>query len=541
MTLRNLNIAPRAALGFGLVALLVLFLGSFALLQMASMREQSAEVDENWLPGVLELGELSQSILRLRTITLRLMLNRDEQSLRANEARAVQLKADLLASQERFERLISTPEERAVYQRFQTAERLYLQEQGKVMQLSQQDLLDEALVVVNGELGQYADSMAAALAELTDLNRSGATRAATHAGEVFYSARTWVLVTMLLAGLATVVLALLLTRSIVTPLNRALEVAEVVAAGNLTHNIVVDGKDEPARLLTALKTMQQSLRSTIQSISDSSNQLASASEELSAVTEDSTRGLHQQNNEIEQAATAVNQMTTAVEEVARNAVTTSEASRESNRTAQQGREQVRQTVDSISHLADDVTATAGQVELLADKVRDISKVLDVIRSIAEQTNLLALNAAIEAARAGDAGRGFAVVADEVRALAHRTQQSTQEIEQMISGIQQGTDQAVSAMQNSNTRARSTLDVAKAAGLALEEIATAISQINERNLVIASASEEQAQVAREVDRNLVNIRDLSLQTSAGANQTSAASQELSRLAVDLNSMVGRFKV
>ncbi|HBX54696.1 MAG TPA: methyl-accepting chemotaxis protein, partial [Pseudomonas sp.] len=146
---------------------------------------------------------------------LRLMLNRDEQSLRANEARAVQLKADLLASQERFERLISTPEERAVYQRFQTAERLYLQEQGKVMQLSQQDLLDEALVVVNGELGQYADSMAAALAELTDLNRSGATRAATHAGEVFYSARTWVLVTMLLAGLATVVLALLLTRSIV--------------------------------------------------------------------------------------------------------------------------------------------------------------------------------------------------------------------------------------------------------------------------------------------------------------------------------------
>ena len=157
------------------------------------------------------------------------------------------------------------------------------------------------------------------------------------------------------------------------------------------------------------------LRDTIQGISHSSNQLASAAEELNVVTEDSTRGLHQQNHEIEQAATAVNEMTTAVDEVARNAVATSEASRESDETAQHGRQQVIRTVESIGLLANDVTQTATEVERLAGQVRDISKVLDVIRSIAEQTNLLALNAAIEAARAGDAGRGFAVVADEVRA------------------------------------------------------------------------------------------------------------------------------
>ncbi|WP_371924549.1 methyl-accepting chemotaxis protein [Pseudomonas sp. PB103] len=287
--------------------------------------------------------------------------------------------------------------------------------------------------------------------------------------------------------------------------------------------------------------MQHNLRDTIRQISESSSQLASASEELSCVTEDATRGLHQQSLEIEQAATAVNQMTAAVEEVASNAVATSEASRESDRIAQHGREQVHQTVLSIESLADHVTANANQVEDLAQKVYSISKVLEVIRSIAEQTNLLALNAAIEAARAGDAGRGFAVVADEVRALAHRTQQSTQEIEQMIGGIQQGTDSAVSSMQQSNVRARSTLELAKAAGVALEEIASAFTLINERNLVIASASEEQAAVAREVDRNLMNIRDLAMQTSAGANQTSAASQELSRLAVDLNSMVAKFSV
>src|SRR5471032_392421 len=167
-------------------------------------------------------------------------------------------------------------------------------------------------------------------------------------------------------------------------------------------------------------------------------------------------------------------MTAAVEEVASNAVATSQASRESDRIAQHGREQVHQTVESIEALATDVTANATQVEELAQKVYGISKVLDVIRSIAEQTNLLALNAAIEAARAGDAGRGFAVVADEVRALAHRTQQSTQEIEQMIGNVRQDTGQAVSAMHSSNEEADKTLLIAHEAGSALSEIAQAIS-------------------------------------------------------------------
>lgn len=532
---------PRASLGFGLVALLVLLLGSFSLLQMTEMHKQSEQVDENWLPSIMSLGDVSQDLLRLRALTLRLLLNTDETRTQQNLTSVETLRSKLGEAQSNYEKLISSTEEKGLYQRFKQAESSYLQEQSKIVEAMRRNDRDAALAVAEGSLNDHADSMAKALVDLSELNRFGATAAAKKANEVFASARLWVIVMIVLALGLTVLLALLLTRSIVSPLSEAVRVAEVVASGNLTQPIEVQGSDEPARLLGALKSMQQSLRSTIQSISDSSTQLASASEELSAVTEDSTRGLHQQNNEIEQAATAVNQMTSAVEEVARNAVSTSEASSESNRTAQHGREQVRQTVDSISHLADDVTHTASEVEQLAGQVRDISKVLDVIRSIAEQTNLLALNAAIEAARAGEAGRGFAVVADEVRALAHRTQQSTREIEQMVSGIQQGTDKAVNAMQNSNSRARSTLDVAKAAGQALDEIAAAISQINERNLVIASASEEQAQVAREVDRNLVNIRDLSMQSSAGANQTSAASQELSRLAVDLNALVARFSI
>ncbi|MFB0703378.1 methyl-accepting chemotaxis protein [Pseudomonas protegens] len=288
-------------------------------------------------------------------------------------------------------------------------------------------------------------------------------------------------------------------------------------------------------------TMQEKLRDTLQSISGSAHQLASAAEELNSVTEEGARGLTQQNNEIEQAATAVNEMTSAVEEVARNAVSTSEASKSATTSAGDGRDLVRETVSAIERMSSDVQGTASLIGDLANESRDIGKVLDVIRGLADQTNLLALNAAIEAARAGEAGRGFAVVADEVRALAHRTQQSTSEIERMIGSIQSGTEHAVDSMRNSTERAESTLSIARGAGQSLDTINSAISEINERNLVIASAAEEQAQVAREVDRNLVNIRDLSVQSTTGANQTQAASSELSRLAVDLNNLVTRFKL
>lgn len=540
MSIRNMSVSIRSAAGFGLIGLIVLVLGLFSLNQMAEMREKSSQVDQNWLPSIVSLGELDASMLRIRALTMRLMLVEGKE-ITATEQSLTKLAGEIDALNSAYEKRITIPEEKSAYERFKGAQDLYFVEQKKVTDFIKQGERDRAVDVVGGTINGHADDMTRALLDLQRINSAEAGAAAERSVAVYETALMWVVITIALAAIATVILALMFTRSIVRPLNQALTVAETVASGDLTQEFVIDGKDEPARLLAALKTMQLSLRRTIQGISDSSNQLASAAEELNAVTEDSSRGLHQQNHEIEQAATAVNEMTAAVDEVARNAVATSEASRESDATAQHGRQQVIKTVDSIGLLANDVTTTATQVEQLAGQVRDISKVLDVIRSIAEQTNLLALNAAIEAARAGDAGRGFAVVADEVRALAHRTQQSTQEIEQMIGDVHQGTDKAVLAMQMSNERARTTLEVARTAGDALDDIARAISQISERNLVIASASEEQAQVAREVDRNLVNIRDLSLQSSAGANQTSAASQELARLAIDLNELVARFRI
>lgn len=541
MSLRNLNIAPRAFLGFAFIALLVVVLGVFAVNRMTIIRQASVEMDSTQLPSVTQLSVVTENVLRLRILSFRILVNREASGLQEAQTRIGVLVDKVRKAQASYAALPASPEERALYQTFSTTLDNYLQAQNQMLELSRQDKLDELRTLINTRIKDGTDQMGEQLNKLIAMNAADAKTASIKAGEQYDGAITGIVIVGVIAALATVLLAWLLTRSIVTPLNRAVVAAQTIAGGNLTQLIEVDGKDEPARLLEALAAMQTNLRKTIEQIAGSATQLGAAAEELSAVTEEASRGLQQQNNEIEQAATAVNEMTAAVEEVARNAVSTSEASNQSTHAAREGRDQVVKTVDAIQTMTHDVQNTAQMIEGLAAQGRDIGKVLDVIRAIAEQTNLLALNAAIEAARAGEAGRGFAVVADEVRALAHRTAQSTQEIEKMVAGIQNGTGEAVSSMQQSNQRTQTTLEMARAAGVALEQITQSIHQINERNLVIASASEEQAQVSREVDRNLVNIRDLATQSAAGANQTSAATHELSRLAVDLNAMVARFVI
>ncbi|WP_456301873.1 methyl-accepting chemotaxis protein [Pseudomonas protegens] len=334
----------------------------------------------------------------------------------------------------------------------------------------------------------------------------------------------------------------LISRTLIfLPIRKAVASARSVAARDLTQDIDIDREDEIGELLASLAAMQEGLRSTLHEISDAAGQLASAAEELSAVTVESSQSIDMQNQQIQQAAAAVNEMTAAVDEVAKNALSTSDASNQTRSEVLTGQEQVDLTVHSITAMASEIQTSSDKVELLAREVNNIGKVIDVIRDIADQTNLLALNAAIEAARAGEQGRGFAVVADEVRALAHRTQVSTLEIETMIGNVQTGADEMVQAIDKNRTLAFDTQNMAREAGGALHKITQAISRINDRNLVIASAAEQQAQAAKELDRNIVNIQDLATQNAAGAHQTSTSSLDLSRLALSLNGLVARFKL
>ncbi|PWE47919.1 methyl-accepting chemotaxis protein [Pseudomonas prosekii] len=541
MSLRNMNIAPRAFLGFALIGGLMLILGVFALNQMSKIRAAGEDIANASVPSIKSLDEFTQLTLRLRVLSYRLLINREpdvqQKTMDLFDARNQQIRD----AQRVYEPLIDGAEERAAYDQYVQLLAQYRQLEDRMKSLSRANQVDDLRKMLNTELLTNSEAVNSALAKLLEINTRQIAETDQEATDQYSSSFNLVITLLLIATGLTVLFAWLLTNSITKPIANALDAAEEIAEGNLTRPIIVDGEDEAGRLLAAMAKMQEKLRDTLQRISGSATQLASAAEELNSVTDESARGLTQQNNEIEQAATAVNEMTSAVEEVARNAVSTSEASKNATTSAGDGRDLVQETVSAIERMSADVQSTATLIGDLANESRDIGKVLDVIRGLADQTNLLALNAAIEAARAGEAGRGFAVVADEVRALAHRTQQSTSEIERMIGSIQSGTEHAVDSMRNSTERAESTLSIARGAGLSLDTINTAIVEINERNLVIASAAEEQAQVAREVDRNLVNIRDLSVQSATGANQTSAASNELSRLALDLNNMVGRFSL
>ncbi|MCU1774512.1 MULTISPECIES: methyl-accepting chemotaxis protein [unclassified Pseudomonas] len=541
MLLRQLNIAPRAALGFALIAVLVALLGVFALGQMSSIRDSEVAVESQWLPSIRGGDEIRELMLRIRTISLRMALDQDPKNIATYRSQMDTRDKELSEKIAAYDKLVTTPEGQQLYDQFKktfAAYRTGIAQSFTLADQGQRDALTKLLLI---DMKTVVDGSGKQLNDLADLFARQVAAESQKSADHYQTSRTIVSLFIALAALATVALAMLLTRSIVRPLSSAVSAAESVARGDLTRPIETHGNDEVSRLLKALATMQQNLRETLQGISGSATQLATAADELNAVTLDSTQGLQQQNNEIEQAATAVNEMTTAVEEVARNAVSTSDATRQSSESAQLGQARVSDTASAINALASDVQHTGELVQSLANQSQDIGKVLDVIRAIAEQTNLLALNAAIEAARAGESGRGFAVVADEVRALAYRTQQSTQEIEQMVQGMRSGSSLALDSMQASAARATTTLALAERAGEALETITASVHEIHERNLVIASAAEEQAQVAREVDRNLVNIRDLSVRSAAGADQTSASSHELSQLANALQGMVRRFQL
>jgi methyl-accepting chemotaxis protein len=518
----------------------MLFVGFFSLMQTATLHQAVNRINDVWLPGITSVQKISLSINTIRLEGQRFRASNDPLIRQKSHALIDEAQRGLEKQVAEYRKRQNGPEEAALLYALKNSLDRYIPTLDTMISLidnglpatEQLESLDARLVSAGGELTKEMN-------QLVRLNEAATDAAAHETRSLYTNMQVIIGLTLAFSVAITIVLAWGLTRSIVVPIRQALSVAKTIAHGDLSATIEVKGADETAALLGAMREMQTSLRTTIEGIGDSAKQLAAAAEEMSAVMGHSTQNLHQQCELIEQAATAVTQMSSAVDEVASNAVSTSQLSQSSDQESQKGHEQVSETIMLIQGLAQEVLQASEQANHLSHYADDISEVLNVIHSISDQTNLLALNAAIEAARAGDAGRGFAVVADEVRSLAKRTQASTMEIGTMIESIQSGTGATVMALQSSAEKAAQTLERARSAGLALTQIIVAISKISERNLLIASATEEQAQVAREVDRNLITIRDLSTQTAAGASQTSTASGELSRLATDLNGMIARF--
>ncbi|MCS6100992.1 methyl-accepting chemotaxis protein [Shewanella baltica] len=537
---RMLSIQNRLVITFSIAIALIVLLGFLSLFSMKNIRSEVDLIETNILPAITSLGDLNSNLMRVRIYTLRIVGDDNEADMRNHVLKVEELKKEIKKYRSDYEDTIYLDAERKLFDEFLVAENDYYRAQEEMISLALMNKRGEVNNII-GQVNSSAEKMASLLRDIVMANKDAADEARVNSMKEYENSFMRVLIIVSIAIFLSIIIAVILSRSINVPLNAAVSSAEVIAQGDLTQLIKVEGSDEITRLANALKIMQGNLREAIKQISSSANQLASAAEELNSVTEDSSRGLQLQNDEIQQAATAITEMSSAVDEVARTAQQTSEASIESAKYASQGKIRVTETTAVIIDMNNEMVVNTEVISQLASQVASIGKVLDVIRAVSEQTNLLALNAAIEAARAGEAGRGFAVVADEVRNLAHRTQESTGEIELMVQQVQLSAEQAVTSIQNTSLKSSHAQDVANQAAETLELITSRIISISDSNHIIASAAEEQSNVAREIDNNILKISDLASQTAAGSHQTTASSIELTRLAVELNDLVTRFKV
>lgn len=338
-----------------------------------------------------------------------------------------------------------------------------------------------------------------------------------------------------------VVSAIIMGNHVARRTEKIIAALHALAEGNLAEKCAIPGKDEFAWMSWEYSCARKKFSKIVNEIYDHSATLSSAAEELSQVTENTKRGVSSQNAQIEQVAAAMTQMSATIQEIARNASNAAESANNADDEAASGNRVMNDTIGTINNLAQEVERTFEFITKLKQESDGIGAVLDVIRGIAEQTNLLALNAAIEAARAGEQGRGFAVVADEVRTLASRTQESTQEIQDMIENLQSGTNEAVSVMEQGKKRAEVSVEQSAEAGSSLSSIAGVVDNIKEGSTQIATAAEEQSATAEEINRSIMNISNISGDNAASAQQTAQASEDLARLANELQNLVNNFKV
>lgn len=345
---------------------------------------------------------------------------------------------------------------------------------------------------------------------------------------------------LLLAGLAVIIL--IVRRTVIQRINAMRYTMEAIARDDdLSHSVTIGARDEIGAMGWAFNRMIDKFKHSLHAVSDATQQLNGVSDQVAEVADSTLKAVVEQRTETDMVASAMNEMSATVQEVARHATQTAEASQGADDESRAGVLVAEEAIAGIRDLIAEIESAAAVVQHVESDTASISEVLDVIKGIAEQTNLLALNAAIEAARAGEQGRGFAVVADEVRTLASRTQNSTEEIQTMIERLQHGVKNAVDAMAGAQERAVTGSESVEKATQSLHVIAAEVATINNMNLQIATAAEEQSAVAEEINRNITRISNIADNTSSGATQTAHSSEDLLRLTAELRRLVSQFKL
>ena len=509
----NLKISTRLAGAFGLLVLLLVGLAVAAYSQLSSIHDDTLDLADSWLPSVQVVNQMQTQATGNRVAVATHILNTDEAAMGGIEQEITQGRDKLAKQRQTYEKLISSPEEKRLYEEFSAAWKKYAETNDKVLAHSRKNENDQARALLQGESRQNYVAAMALLDKLVELNGAGAEQSKAASERSYSVALTTLFVTAALAIAVAVVAALWLIRSITGPLARAVHAADLVAAGDLTVQIQADSQDETGKLLQSLDKMQQALVRTVSTVRQNAESVASASAQIASGNHDLSARTESQASALEETAASMEELGSTVRQNADNARQANQLAVSASTVAVQGGEVVSQVVETMKGIT---TAS--------NKIADIIGVID---GIACQTNILALNAAVEAARAGEQGRGFAVVASEVRSLAGRSAEAAKEIKSLIGA-------SVERVEQGNVQA-------ERAGQTMTEVVNAIRRVTDIMGEISAASSEQSAGVSQVGEAVTQMDQATQQNAALVEQMAAAAGSLSGQARELVEAVAVFKL
>ena len=537
---RNIPIARKFTLAFGLVCLLCVVLGTYSFFTFSTIRTASADVSERGFPSVIALGKIQSAVDQLGRADLNLLLclnpacSAEQSSVR--EKAINQYESAIKA----YQPTITYGEERGNYEKFTLAYTRYRQSSDRAVALLIAAKTGDALDVLTSAAakGAFEDALAG-ITEAMSLNvklgmESAKSTTATSRRAIWIN----LAVTLLIVALSALIGAGL-TRVIAPRIGRAMGALQKLAGKDLTARLNVSGADEIGQLGEALNHSVDALRNVVKSVAQSAETLSSATTEISARSVQSASNANTQSNRTNQIAAAAQEMTATIAEISHNAASAASASRASADTAVQGGTVMESAAATMEKIATATGSVSQRMTSLAARSEEIGKVVNVIQEISEQTNLLALNAAIEAARAGEHGRGFAVVAGEVRRLAERTKGATEEIAATIRSIQDETRATLELMEESRTAVETGMGETARARTSLEAIIESSRQVEHQIQLIATAATQQTSAAGEISESAGQISQLAVENSQGAQETVEALKNLASLASELDGMMRQF--
>lgn len=545
MNFNNLNIAPRLALGFGVLLVFMLVITGMGIGGLNKLNEKLHAITDVNNAEIQTASDMRNSVssiaIALRNLVLLTNDSEKQAEMESIKQQSQQYKDGKEYLTELFKLPGTTEVETTLLAKIQEDEGAVLPLIEKAMELALANKNAEALKVLMEEVkpgqGKWLDEINEIVVTKQRINDE----AAAEAAKTYTLARNVSLACSAVALLLGFVAAFMIARSITRPIKQAVEVAEHIAAGDLTRQIEVKTSDEVGKLMHALEEMNNSLRSVILHARENSDKVTRAAAELSGSAGQVSASSQHQSEAASSMASAVEEMTVSINQIADHANDAHKTSVESSALAHKGGEVIHDTVSEMNLIAESVKESSLLVQALSQQSEQISEVVKMIKEVAEQTNLLALNAAIEAARAGEQGRGFAVVADEVRKLAERTAKSTLEISSMIEKTHGGIRGALHSLQAGVERVNAGVAKAGQAGDAVTKINSGAQMLVGTVNDISAALKEQSAASNEISRHVEKIAQMAEENHAAVDETAKTAHQLEKLATDLHETVGRFKV